>query len=239
MAGEHSVAEERSYRRLAMMDGLVAFQVTVQETDLMVQASQDLTAVCREEVLSQRSYIDHYIRRFPSFRTTLSPWQQDDPAPEIVRMMIAAGKQAGVGPMAAVAGAMAETVGLALQRYSREVIVENGGDIFLAVKGTVTIGLYAGASPLSMRIGLQLEPGPAPLAVCTSSGTVGHSLSHGRADAAATAVANRVSAGDAIPEAIQLARSIEGVEGVAAVCGDKVGLWGNLRIVRLDKGKKA
>ena len=246
------MAEERSYRRLAMMDRLVAFQVTVQETDLMVQAAEDLTAVCREEVLSQRSYIDHYIRRFPSFRTTLSPWQQDDPAPEIVRMMIAAGKQAGVGPMAAVAGAMAETVGRALQRHSREVVVENGGDIFLAVKGTVTIGLYAGASPLSMRIGLHLEPGPEPLAVCTSSGTVGHSLSHGRADAvcivarqcaladaAATAAANRVSAGDAIPEAIRWARSIDGVEGVAAVCGEKIGLWGNLRIVRLDKGKKA
>jgi len=252
MTGQHPVAEERSYRRLAMVDRLVAFQVTVQETDLMVQASQDLTAVCREEVLSQRSYIDRYIRRFPAFRTTLTPWQQDDPAPEIVRMMIAAGKQAGVGPMAAVAGAMAETVGQALLRHSREVIVENGGDIFLAVKGPVTIGLYAGASPLSMRIGLQLEPGPEPLAVCTSSGTVGHSLSHGKADAvcivarqcaladaAATAVANCVSAGDAIPEAIRLARSIKGVEGVATVCGEKVGLWGNLRIVRLDKGKKA
>jgi uncharacterized protein len=252
MSGHYPAAEERSYRRLAMVDRLVAFQVTVQETDLMVQAAQDLTGVCREEILSQRGYIDQYIRRFPAFRTTLTPWKQVEPAPEIVRMMIAAGKKAGVGPMAAVAGAMAETVGQALQRHSREVVVENGGDIYLSLKGRVTIGLYAGASPLSMRIGLQLEPGREPLAVCTSSGTVGHSLSHGRADAvcivarqcaladaAATAVANCVSAGEAIPEAIRFARSIDGVEGVVTVCGEKIGLWGNLRIVRLGKVKKA
>ncbi len=235
-----------------MLDRLASFQVTVQETDLLIQAEEDLTDVCREEVLTQRGYIEHYIKRFPEFMTTLTPWNRDEPAPEIVRKMIAAGKAADVGPMAAVAGAMAETIGQYLRRHSSEVIVENGGDIFLALKGSVTIGLYAGQSPLSMRIGLQLAPGREPLAVCTSSGTLGHSLSFGRADAvcivarqcaladaAATAVANRVSSGHAIPEAIRLARTIEGVEGVVAVCGEQMGLWGDLRIVRLDRGKKA
>jgi len=245
-------AEKRSYRRLALLDRLVAFQVTVQESDLMIQAEHDLSEVCREEVLMQRGYIDRYIRRFPEFRTTLTPWNRDEPAPEIVRKMIAAGNVAGVGPIAAVAGAFAETIGQFLRRFSNEVIVENGGDIYLALKGIVTIGLYAGQSPLSMRIGLQLESGRKPLAVCTSSGTIGHSLSHGRADAvcivarqcaladaAATAVANRVSSSDAIPEAIRFARAIEGVEGVVVVCGEQMGLWGDLRIVRLDRGKKA
>ena len=150
--------------------------------------------------------------------------------------------------MAAVAGAMAETIGQFLGRHSKEVIVENGGDIFLTLKGIVTIGLYAGQSPLSMRIGLQLDPGREPLAVCTSSGTIGHSLSHGHADAvcivarqcaladaAATAVANRVSSVDAIPEAIRFARTIEGVEGVVVVCGEQMGLWGDLRVERLDR----
>jgi ApbE superfamily uncharacterized protein (UPF0280 family) len=245
-------AEKRSYRRLATLDRLVSFQVTVQETDLMVQAEDDLADLCREEVLTQRGYIEHYIQRFPEFRTTLRPWNRDDPAPEIVRKMVAAGKCADVGPMAAVAGAMAETIGRFLRRHSNEVIVENGGDIFLSLKGRVTIGLYAGRSPLSMRIGLQLNPGREPLAVCTSSGTIGHSLSHGHADAvcivarqcaladaAATAVANRVSSVDAIPEAIRFARTVEGVEGVVVVCGEQMGLWGDLRVVRLDEGKKA
>jgi len=245
-------AEKRFYRRLAVLERLVSFQVTVQETDLMIQAEDDLTDLCREEVLTQRRYIEHYIQRFPEFRTTLTPWNPDDPAPEIVRKMVAAGKRADVGPMAAVAGAMAETIGQFLVRHSNEVIVENGGDVFFKLKGIVTIGLYAGQSPLSMRVGLQLDPGREPLAVCTSSGTIGHSLSHGHADAvcivarqcaladaAATAVANRVLSVDAIPEAIHFARSIEGVEGVVAVCGEQMGLWGNLRVVRLDSGKKA
>ena len=197
-----------------------------------------------------RGYIEQYIRRFPEFATTLTPWQQDGPAPEIVRTMIAAGRRTGVGPMAAVAGAIAEAVGRALLQHSREVVVENGGDIFMALAGEVTTGLYAGQSPLSMRIGLQVVPGRKPLAVCTSSGTVGHSLSSGKADAvcivsrqcaladaAATAVANRVTSPDAISEAIRFAQSIEGVKGVAAICGEQMGLWGDLRVVKVEQGK--
>ena len=86
-------AEKRSYRRLAVLDRLVSFQVTVQETDLMIQAEDDLTDLCREEVLTQRGYIEHYIQRFPEFRTTLSQWKRNDPAPEIGRKMVAAGKR--------------------------------------------------------------------------------------------------------------------------------------------------
>jgi len=249
---QRRIVEERTYRRLAMVDRLTSFHVSAQETDLMVMAQKDLRDICREEVLAQRGYIEHYIMRFPAFRTTLAPWIDASPAPEIIHMMAAAGRACGVGPMAAVAGAIAETVGQALRCYSREVIVENGGDVFLALDSAVTIGLYAGKSPLSMRIGLQLDPGGKPLAVCTSSGTVGHSLSRGKADAvcivarqcaladaAATAVANRVASRDVIPEAIRYARSIDGVEGVVAICGDRMGLWGDLHVVKLNDTKKA
>jgi ApbE superfamily uncharacterized protein (UPF0280 family) len=250
-SSDRMAAQTRSYRRLALMTRLVAFQVTVQETDLLVQAERPLTDICREEVMTQRAYIENHIKRFPEFRTTLVPWQDTSPAPEIVRAMIAAGQAAGVGPMAAVAGAIAEAVGQVLGRFSSEVIVENGGDVFMMVDRPVTIGLYAGSSPLSMRTGLQLDPGGRPLSVCTSSGTVGHSLSRGRADAvcivarrcaladaAATATANRIAKARDIPEAIRFARSIDGIEGVVAVCGERMGLWGDLRLVKLDRRKK-
>ncbi len=120
--------------------------------------------------------------------------------------MAAAAQTAGVGPMAAVAGAIAECVGRELLEFSPEVIVENGGDIFLKVSHRRTVGIFAGDSPLTGRIGIQIEARDTPLGVCTSSGTVGHSLSFGRADAvvvlapaaaladaAATAIGNRVS----------------------------------------------
>ena len=243
--------QTRSYRRLAAVGRLAAFHVAVLETDLWIQAEEDLSALVREEVLAQRGYIEQYIRQSPAFRTSLVPWEDDRPAPEIVRRMIAAGRAAGVGPMAAVAGAVAETVGEALQRFSREVVVENGGDIFMVLNEEVTVGLWAGPSPLSMRVGLRVNPQGAPLGVCTSSGTVGHSLSRGRADAvcilarscaladaAATATANRIAGAAAIPGGIRFARAIPGVEGVAAVCGDRLGAWGNLRLVGLDRRKK-
>jgi len=250
-SAQHAAGERHTYRRLAAVAHLQSFQVTVQETDLMVQAEKDLSTLCRDEILTQRGYIEQYIKRFPEFLRTLTPWYSGEPAPAIIRRMIRAGQAAGVGPMAAVAGAVAEAVGEALCRQSKEVVVENGGDIYLVLENPVTIGLYAGKSPLSLRTGLYLDPGGKPLAVCTSSGTVGHSLSMGRADAvcvlarqcaladaAATAVANRIAGARSIPEAIQFARSIEGVEGVAAICGGRLGLWGNLRLVKVDRRKK-
>ena len=250
-SGHAQAGEDRRYRRLGATKRLKSFHVTVQETDLWVQAENDLAAVCREEILTQRGYIENYIQRFPKFKTTLTPWHDDQPAPEIIRMMTAAGQAAGVGPMAAVAGAMAEMVGLTLRRYSQEIIVENGGDIYLALRDSVTIGLYAGQSPLSMQIGLRLNTGTEPLAVCTSSGTVGHSLSRGRADAVsvvarhcaladavATSAANRVTTPQAIPEAIRFARTINGVQGVVVVCGEQMGLWGDIEIVKMDREKR-
>lgn len=252
--GRHAsarAAERRTYRRRARVDRLTAFQVTVQETDLWIQADQDLSDLCREEILVQRGYIEGYIRQFPAFGEALEPWRHRGPAPAIVRDMIAAGRAAGVGPMAAVAGALAEAVGESLRRVSREVVVENGGDIFMALGGEVTVGLYAGHSPLNMRVGLRLNPGAAPVGICTSSGTVGHSMSRGRADAVcvvsrscaladavATATANRITKGADIPAAIRFARGIQGVEGVAAVCGERLGLWGDLRLVPLEGRKK-
>lgn len=243
--------QTRRYRRLAAVARLTSFHVTVQETDLWLQAETDLSSVVREEVLVQRGYIEQYIRQFPAFRTALAPWEDAGPAPDIVRRMISAGRAAGVGPMAAVAGAIAEAVGETLQRFSQELVVENGGDIFMMLEEEVTIGLFAGRSPLSMRVGLRVHPTGAPLGVCTSSGTVGHSLSQGRADAvcilarscaladaAATAVANRILTPATIPAGIRFARTIAGVEGVAAVCGDRLGVWGNLRLVGLDRRKK-
>ncbi|MBL0716069.1 MAG: UPF0280 family protein [Desulfosarcina sp.] len=148
--------------------------------------------------------------------------------------------------MAAVAGALADNVGRVLLDFSEEVIVENGGDIFIAVKNPVTVGIDAGRSPLSGQVGLRLKASDTPLAVCTSSGTVGHSLSCGRADAvcivarqgaladaAATAVANRIAGPEDLAAGIDFARSIAGLIGVLAICRDQMGVWGQAEVVPL------
>ena len=152
--------------------------------------------------------------------------------------------------MAAVAGAVAETVGRALLEVSRQVVVENGGDVFIKADRPAVAALFAGQSPLSMKLGIRVADASAGIGMCTSSGTVGHSFSNGSADAvcvissscsladaAATAVGNRVHSAQDIPSAIAFGRRIDGIAGIVVVVGAKIGAWGALELVPLV-GKK-
>jgi uncharacterized protein len=190
--------------------------------------------------------LEAYIAAHPEFLTTLAPWPEDPFAPPVVREMIAAAKAAGVGPMAAVAGALAERVGRALAPLSDEIIVENGGDLFLKVASPAIISLFAGQSPLSHRVGLKIAPELSPLGVCTSSGTVGPSLSFGRADAAcilapnaaladaaASGLGNRVADAGALASALEWAVSVPGLLGAVVIVGDKLGAWGRVELTPL------
>ena len=241
---------ERNYRQRVCCDGLFGFQVVCQETDLMIQADRLLDHEAREQVLVCRGHIEGYIQRYPAVATTLVPWLKETFAPEIVREMIRAGNAAGVGPMAAVAGAVAETVGRELLKYSRQVVVENGGDLFLKTDGPLIVGVFAGDSPLSLKMGIKVAHTGNGLGLCTSSGTVGHSLSTGSADAvcvmayscaladaAATAIGNRVHSVREIKSAIAFGRQIAGVLGIVVVAGREMGAWGQVELVPLT-GKK-
>ena len=216
----------------------------------MVRADHRLEEQTREQVLLCRGHIEGYIHRYPEFATILVPWKKQSIAPEIVRKMIAAGSAAGVGPMAAVAGAVAESVGQRLLKHSQQVVVENGGDIFLKTDGPVVAGLFAGNSPLSLKMGIRLPNTGDGVGLCTSSGTVGHSYSTGTADAvcvlapscaladaAATAVGNRIRSPREIKSAIAFGRRITGVLGIVVVVDREIGAWGQIELVPL-KGKK-
>jgi ApbE superfamily uncharacterized protein (UPF0280 family) len=183
----------------------------------------------------------------PEFQKSLVPLTKDPYAPEIVKEMILASQLAHVGPMAAVAGAMAEWVSKDLLKLSKEVIVENGGDIYLATSKERIIGIYAGNSALSLKIGIVISPEESPLGVCTSSGTVGPSLSFGKADAvcilsksaaladaAATSVGNIVKEKKDIELGLERGKEIEGVLGMLIIVGEKVGVWGNVKLTRLS-----
>jgi len=227
-------------------EGLVGFRVAVRETDLMVLAERDLSVEVRHLVVQERQQLETYIQQHPEFLTTLSPWPPDPYAPPLVRDMIGAALTANVGPMAAVAGAVAARVGQALLAQSAEVIVENGGDIFMHLNRSATVALYAGPSPLSHKLGFTMEPGQGHGGICTSSGTVGHSYSFGRCDAAcvvaadtaladacATALGNRVPDAGAINEALSWIATIPSIRGALIIVGEHLGVWGNLKLVPL------
>ena len=235
--------EPRTYRHWVKGKGLVSFRVVVKETDLYIRASRNLKSKALKLVLKYRDTLERYIARHPSFLTSLEPLPTLDDTPRMVKLMSESARKAGVGPMAAVAGAITEFVGTELLTFAPEVIVENGGDIFIRSLETRLVGIYAGKSPLTGKIGLEIDGEDTPLGICTSSGTVGHSLSYGDADAvvvispsatladaAATAIGNLIKQSDDIPRAIEFAQGIEGLTGLLIIKDDKVGLWGKAKI---------
>ena len=195
-----------------------------------------------DEIIRQRRLLEQYIERHPAFGSALEPIELRADAPGVARRMARAAARVGIGPMAAVAGAMAQCGAEAgLAAGAREVIVDNGGDIYLQAVTPVVVGLYAGRARLGEKLAFSLQPEDTPIAVCSSSGKMGHSLSLGRcdlatvvakdaalADAAATQAANLVQTPDDVTSALNLIAAIEGVAGVLIAQDDRVGLAGRL-----------
>ena len=244
--------QPRTYRHWTGDKEMVSFTVGVKETDLYVRACKHLTTEATGAALECRYSLEAYIAGHPSFLTSLEPIQVPETAPEIVRDMAQAAQKVGVGPMAAVAGAIAERVGRHLMRYSPEVVVENGGDIFLKATRKMLVGVYAGESHFTGSIALEINPDETPLGVCTSSGTVGHSLSYGvadavivlspsvaLADAAATAIGNLIRRSEDIPRGIEFAQDVEGLTGLVIIIGDRLGAWGEVMLCSLEADDRA
>jgi ApbE superfamily uncharacterized protein (UPF0280 family) len=236
--------EPRWYRDRQHPADLVTFGVAVKETDLWISADRNLEDEALAAIKEQRHDLETYIARDRVFLTTLKPHPVPSTAPPIAQDMARAAAAAGVGPMAAVAGAMAEAVGRRLLDHSRHVLVENGGDIFLASAGERVLEvLVTEKSPFYKKLFIRVPPAPDGMGICTSSGLIGPSLSFGKseaalvmapdaalADAAATAVGNLVTDEAAVDRALAFARSVPGVTGALVVIGEKVGMWGSVEL---------
>lgn len=236
--------EERTYRNKIFNQELNSYRVTVRETDLFILSDYILNDLAIQSVYKYRSHIESYIRYHPHFLSSLIPLKLDEFSPDIVREMLKAANVANVGPMAAVAGAIAEFVGWDILNESQNVIIENGGDIFIKTVKDITIGVFAGQSPLSFKVRILIRPDQMPIGVCTSSGTVGHSLSFGRADAvcvlsksaaiadaAATCIGNLVKTKQDIKNALKQGFDIADVLGILIIVGDQMGVMGNVELV--------
>jgi uncharacterized protein len=230
-----------------MSENVVRQNFRLKETFATVVAAERLMGLAGRTIRAGRETIEAYIASRPRFRTTLEPLAVEGDAPALIRRMAAAAARAGVGPMATVAGAIAQaTVEALVAAGASHAVMDNGGDIVLFIDRPLTVGVFTGRSRIR-DIALRFMPRPDIFSVCTSSGTVGHSLSFGRADAAvviandgfladamATALGNRVKDGSEkeIGRAIE-ASLVDGVEGLLVVAGGRVGLGGTLpEIVR-------
>lgn len=208
--------------------------------------------VAKESIISHRQALEGFIKKDPFFQATLEPYRAEAEVPEIVHRMIEASKKAGIGPMSAVAGTISElAVEAMLQAGAEHAIVDNGGDIALKSEKTALIGIYAGTSPLK-DLALRIPPQEDILGVCSSSGTVGPSISFGNADiatvisgdvaladACATALGNMIDSGskDEIQDALDHIEQIDGVKGALVIKGDLLGSVGEMpEIIKANVG---
>lgn len=236
--------QERTYRNLINKDNLISYNVRIEESDLLISSDVDLTNKALESLAFHRHGLETYIKDHPAFLDSLTPLPEDKLAPPLVREMLIKSKICGVGPMAGVAGAIAEFVGNDLMSHTRNLIVENGGDIFLLSQKNLIVSVFAGESPLSFNVNFVVKPQDTPMGICTSSATVGPSLSFGHADAvcvisesatladaAASAIGNRVKTKEDIRPALNFGIKIKGVQGIIIIMGKDMGVVGKVELI--------
>lgn len=240
----------RTYRKQFNSLRFSSFEVKYKETDLWIgidtasfkEEMKTLAATKTEEL---RKKLDTYIEMEPFFKKSLKPFSPAETAPTEAKAMAAATEIAGVGPMAAVAGLFAREIGEAiLQNFSvEEMVIENGGDIFAVIKNEIVLSVFAGESPLSERIGLVIPADTGKIGICTSAGTVGPSISFGKADAVvvickdavladafATGFGNKVKSPNDVEKVINQSEKFPEILSMLIVCDDKVGIRGDFEI---------
>ena len=236
--------EERTYRSIINKDNLTSYNVIIAESDLFISSDTNLADLAQKSLIKYRHSLETYIQNHAEFRTSLLPLPEDKFAPPIIREMLDKSKICGVGPMASVAGAVSEFVGYDLLDQTENLIIENGGDIFLKSKNKLTVSVYAGKSPLSYKVNLLIKPEETPMGICTSSATVGPSLSFGKADAVcvisksatladatASSIGNRVRSKKDIKAALNYGIEIPGVNGIIIIIGNDMGAIGEVEFV--------
>ncbi|MDD4144317.1 MAG: UPF0280 family protein [Prolixibacteraceae bacterium] len=258
--------EIRSYREQFNKERFVGFTALFRETDLWIGINPEalnsagknfpdytgrdstiekMKNLSVEKIEELRRKLERYILAEPQFGKSLQPFRPSKFAPPEAAEMAAAAAKAGIGPMASVAGLFAREVGRTLlQNFSiQELVIENGGDIFAVIKKELVLSVFAGDSPLSGKIGLVIPPATGQIGFCTSSGTIGPSLSFGNADAVvavsrdvllsdafATALCNEVKTPDDMENVLENSKDHPEILSVVIICKDKIGVQGEFEI---------
>lgn len=236
----------RNYRRLcSSLPGEISYQVVIEQSDLFVISSKDLRSQILDRLYMVRRHLKGFIFLNPEFAESLVPVKIMDGAPQIVKDMAKAASLFGVGPMAAVAGAIAQDIADHMHHECPEILVENGGDVFIHSKTDRTVGLLPHPEE-PVTLGIKITKEQLPCAVCSSSSTIGHSLSLGNgdlvtvlagsgavADAAATALCNILHSKKSLKRINELRPQLEkkGIRGVLAQMGSDFTAWGDVELV--------
>jgi len=256
--------QDRTYRKAMGLSRFSSVTFAVGESDLWIgycPSSTDGKALAAEGArLLRRLRNEILTYPDPSFLSSFVPLKErehretemnkekgmgvDSDSPFIAGMLKAS-RYSGTGPMASVAGAIAQEVGVSLKkRFSlEEIVVENGGDLYIDVLKPLPVTLYAGDNSLSGKVSIIVEPKHCPLGVCTSSAKVGHSYSFGKADAVmvachdaaladayATAFCNKVREGSDVQKVSEEMNGKEEILCAVVLLDTKLALCGQLEV---------
>ena len=240
--------KKRIYRTNLYNPDLVYFKVKYFESNLLIGANSDLKNITDKILRKIHTQILEYCQENPEFAKSLSPIKINKGAHPIIKLMQRTSLRANVGPMATVAGAVAEMIGKRLLKYSNEVLIENGGDIFISTRIPRKIGIFAGIGNIYNHLSIKINPEYSPCGICTSSGKFGHSLSLGissativiakssaLADAYATAIANLIKTDTDITMVLKEARRKKEIRGLVIITSSKMAAYGNFTFDVLDK----
>ena len=245
--------QPRLYRDSMNRERFRYLRTVVRQSDLLIgvphnQWSPDMEDTARQEQSRLWNLIASAIEEIPGFGTTLVPLEGTirDQDPE-VECMLQCASRTSTGPMSSVAGIFAESVGnrLVADYELEEIVVENGGDLFVLNQSDLITVIHAGDSPLSDKMGMVIPPGRR--GICTSSGKLGHSFSQGKADAVtvicdstaladawATALCNRVQKPKDIESVLDEVKEIEEILGICVILDDRVGVRGGFELKLLS-----
>ncbi len=244
------IFEPRTYRNSFSKERFESFVITYKDSDLWIgidpsSYKKEMAEFALEKLKQFRDELENYLAIDSSFKKSLKPCPVLDEAPEMAKQMGKAAEKSGVGPMAAVAGIFSEWIGRTiLENFSvNELVIENGGDIFMSIKSPLIMSIFAGESPLSGMIGLEIDPEKTPCGICTSAGTVGPSRSFGKADAVmivceetaladafATGFGNQIKKPADVEKILKRTETYPEIIAAVMICEDQVGIRGEFEM---------
>ena len=208
--------------------------------------------IAKAKLREDMDFLHAFVKKNPEWNASYIPIVSGNQHPLILAMENAA-EICGVGPMAAVAGVLADRMQNEIfsQTKANIAVVENGGEIAISSKEDILIHLMVKSTDLQGKLGFMFKGGSNSLGVATSSGQFGHADSLGEADtvtvfaetagiadAAATRICNYVkgeNAEKAINKGIEEAKSISAIKGLLIVRKNMIGRYGNLpELVRIE-----
>jgi hypothetical protein len=221
-----------------------SLEIVYKESDIYLDCSKPLEKnFVKGLVKKYYEEIEKYAKDNPRFLTSLSPLEEDKAAPPIVQEMISASKISGIGPFSSVAGAISWYIGKDLANFCDEIILENGGDLFLKINEDKRVGLYLGEGIIPQMLTIKIKKRGYPFGICSSSSRIGHSLNFGRADLVtviasnsiladtfATSFSNRVKRAKDVDNLFTEARTYPFIQGLIVVFGGKITMWGDLEL---------